>query len=311
MILTRKGSTVLPAAMGILGSVMVIGFASSTRSAATNRYLDSARARRMMSVVSRSVASEACFVLEETLGKEVGKGRMKARSEKLHNGGAPRTVEVPLTKAQFAGQRVTIGPVTAVFSPLKRHWDKKRDRDKGGKFKPQEEEDEFPQGNGVPGKGESGGAGEDDQPPTDEEANKEDDDWKAPQGGPGRSGAGAPGAPGGEPEQPFDDGEEDEKLDRDPEGGGRQTVFQQVVPEGGAGEPGGGGTGKGGKGKGKWRRRGAWGLMQLKFDVTVETQGAPLKRRIAIRRSLMVRKWGWHPMRIDVMDIAKSQEAIP
>lgn len=293
MNLTRKGSTVLPAAMGILGSVMVIGFATSTRSAATNRYLDAARARRVMSVVSRSVASEACFVLEESLGPEVGRGRMKERSAKLRNGGAPRTVEVPLTRAQFEGQRVTIGPVTAVFSELKRHWDKKRDRDKGGKFKPQGEEDEFPKGSGVPGKGE--GEGEEEQPPSDQDAEKDDDGWK-PRGG--QSGAGGDQEPG------FDEGDEPEKEER-------QAVFQQVAPEGegGAGESGGGGGGKGGKGK--WRRRGAWGLMQLKFDVTVETQGAPLKRRIAIRRALMVRKWPWHPMRIETMDIAKSQEAIP
>lgn len=301
MSVTRKGTTILPAAMGILGSIMVIGFASSTRSASTNRYLDAARARRMLSVVSRSVTSEACYILEETVGPTVGKGRMKERSATLNQGGAPRTVEVPLSVAQFAGQRVTISPVTAVFSPLKRMWDKNRNKGKDGKLEGVQDGEEFPKGSGVP---ENGEGKDEPQPPTDEETEKEDGAYKPKDG---------------EPKDP-----EDDESDQQEGSEGRQ--YQQVAPEGGlgaeaTGETGGGGPEAGGQGggegkeggkggKGKWRRRGYWGLVQLKFDVIVETQGHPLKRRIAVRRFVMVRKWPWHPMRIDVLDVARSQEAV-
>jgi len=265
----------LPVTMGILGSVMVVALTTSMHSATTNRYLDSVRARRLMSVVSRSVASEASSLLEEKCGPMVATGRMKERSKKLHQDGQPRVVEVPMTQKLFAAQRVRISPVSAVFSPLKRHWDRNRDKNPaGGNEQPEEE---FPRGDGAPPV--PSGSPEE-EPPKDEDVDKEEEAWKPPKEG---------------DELQVDEGEEREEG----EDGGGGNAGKEKSP----------GLEK--DGKGNWRKRGARGLVQLKFDVSVETLRQPLKRRISIRRCVVLRKWGWHPLRVDGQDVARSQEAIP
>ena len=283
----RRGS-VLAVSMGILGCVAIVAMATSTRSASTTRHLDAARARRLLSVCAKSVASEASYMLEDRVGKDVGQGSFRERAEKLTNGGAPRTVDVPLTREQFAPMRVTVGPVTAVFSEVKRLWEHHRGpkpaaEDPSTEFQP--EKPEKPEGNGP---------GEDDGPP-DEQA-----------GGPGGNG-GNGGGPGAGPEGGKGPGDDFEDPDANGGNGGKQGGFQDrdEGDDGGAKE-----GGKGGK-KGKWKKRGAWAVVQMKFDISVETQGRPFKKRIAIRRYVMLRKWGWHPLRIDQLDVARSQEAIP